>query len=206
MYKSILFFILVSTSMYALQDLGTYGSTHSIKEKNFLDEIEEKSKDLNTSLIEKQFYEAKDKFMQVKKLVPTCKKTQKRLFEPTFVVPADVVMANGKVIAKAGTVMKTLEVMKRNNMTIDKYMMFIDAEDEVQVRLSYMYHKQGFVFVTNGSISEYEDNIKVQAYKADRQNIEKFGIKCSPSLAIQDGSALAIYEYNPEDLVQEEGQ
>lgn len=193
---------LVLTSLFSLEDLGTYGATHSIKEENFMDKVERHAKDLNTSLVQEQFHTSQKEFLSVKNLVPTCTESKKRFFTPTFIVPADIVLPNGKIIAKAGEKRKTLEVMKQNNINIDRYMMFIDVEDFIQVQLSYKYKNQGFVFITNGSIEEYEKSSKANAFKADFLSLERFDIKCSPSIVIQENDQLAIYEYKPEDLVE----
>ena len=204
-FNSLLFFpLLFATLLFSLEDLGTYGSTVVIKEKNFMDSIRDKSKDLNATLIKEQLVQGENDYLTVKEIVPTCSKTDIRDFIPTFIAPTDVILPNGTVVARAGETIKTLELMKKNNIKIDKYMMFIDVTDEIQVQLSYMYKNQGLVFVTKGSIKEYERRTKVQTYRADKQSIEKFNVKCSPSLIIQDGVKLVIYEYDPMDLVKDE--
>ena len=190
------------SSIYALEELGTYGATHTIKEENFMDVVEEKAKDLNSTLLIEQLKNSKNKYLQVNSLIPTCENTRTREFVPTFVVPADVILPNGKVIARAGTVMNTLDIMKKNHITIDRYMMFIDVDDSVQVQLSYMYKNQGNVFVVNGSIDEYESKTRVPTFKADKQILEKFNVTCSPSLVIQKGNKLVIYEYNPKEIMK----
>lgn len=187
-----------------LIDLGTYGSTHSIKEKNFMDLVEEKAKDLNTTLLKQQLKISESIFLKVKKIIPTCKKTQTRDYIPTFIVATDVVLPNGTVIARAGQVMNTLEVMKKNHIKIDKYMIFIDASNDIEVQLSYMYKNQGQVYIINGSIKKYEKYTNILTFKADKNIVERFGVRCSPSLVIQDNDKLVIYEYNPKELVKEE--
>lgn len=195
--------ILFGSSIYAIQDLGTYGATHSIKEENFMHKVEKLSKDLNTTMLKEQFYSSKDEFLIVDKIVDTCTETKTRKHTPTFIVPIDVILPNGEVIARAGEVKNTLEVMRNNNINIDRYMMFIDASDTLQLQLSYLYKNQGIAFITNGSIAEYEKQTKVSSFKADKTTIEKFNIKCSPSIVVQQGNSLLIYEYNPEDLKKE---
>ncbi|MBW6487547.1 hypothetical protein [Sulfurimonas sp.] len=202
MIKVAFFASLVLSSIFALEDLGTYGATHSIKEENFINKVEKHAKDLNTSLIQDQFYLSQKEFLNIKKLLPTCTESKKRFFTPTFIVPADIVLPNGKVIARAGEVMNTLDVMKKNNIVINKYMMFIDAEDPIQVQLSYRYKNQGFTYITNGSIEEYEKITTTKAFKADFLTIGKFDAKCVPSIIIQDGNQMAVYEYKPDDLVE----
>lgn len=205
--KKALMLLMASFSLsFALVDLGTHGSTGDIKEKNFMDEVEAKAKDINATLLQEQLTKNEDAFLTVKKIVPVCIKTQKRTFTPTFVVPADIIMPDGKVIARAGEVHNTLEVMKKNHIAIDRYMMFIDSEDETQVQLSNMYKNQGYVFITNGSIKKYEANTKIPTFKADEISIEKFNIKCSPSIVIQQNDELVIYEYAPEELVNKDNK
>ena len=169
-----------------------------------MDEVEEKSKDINVTLLQKQLIKGENDFLTVDKIVPTCVKTQKRSFIPTFTVPADIIALDGKVIARAGEVHNTLDIMKKNNMSIDRYMIFIDVQDDIQVQLSYMYKNQGYVFVTNGSIKKYEDETKIQTFKADKLSIEKFNIQCSPSLVVQQKNELIIYEYDPKELARKD--
>ncbi|MFA6195339.1 MAG: hypothetical protein WC656_01690 [Sulfurimonas sp.] len=205
MNKLLVLLMVSFTYSFALVDLGTHGATGDIKEKNFMDEVEEKSKDINATLLQQQLQDGEDEYLTVQRVVPVCTKTQKRFFTPTFVVPADIVMPDGRVIAKAGEVHNTLEVMKKNNIAIDRYMMFIDAQDDTQVKLSHMYKNQGYVFITNGSIKEYEEKTKIPTFKADAISIEKFNIQCSPSLVIQQNNELIVYEYNPEDIADVDG-
>jgi conjugal transfer pilus assembly protein TraW len=206
MFKIIYLWLVLLISLFGLEDLGTYGSTNTIKEKNFMDEVEEKAKDINVTLLQEQLIKGEDTFLTVKKIVPTCVKTQRRSFIPTFIVPADIIMPDGKIIARAGEIHNTLEVMKKNNIVIDRYMMFIDSQDEIQVQLSYMYQNQGYVFITNGSIKEYEEKTKISTFKADKISVEKFNIKCSPSLVIQQDNELIIYEYNPRELANKDNE
>ena len=198
--RTILFLAFFSTFSFALTDLGTYGSTHTIAEENFIDVLNDKAKDLNTTKIREEFVKSESQFLNVQRVVPTCKKTQKRYFTPTFRVPTDVISADGKVIARRGEILNTLEVMKKNNMSLPGYMMFIDAEDIVQVQLSYMYKNQGKVFIVNGDMNRYEKITNIPTSKANKTIVEKFGVTCSPSLVLQQGNKLVIYEYNPKDL------
>ena len=192
--------VFISLANAKLVDLGTYGETYVIKEENFMDIIERKSKDLNTTLLQKQIDASSKSFLKVKRVLPSCKKTRIREYVPTFIVPADIKLPNGTYIARAGQQMNTLEVMKRNGITMNRYIMFIDADDDIQVQLAYMYKNQGIAFISNGSMDKFEKMTKMTSYKADRLSIKKFDIKCSPSLTIQDGNKMLIYEYNTEDL------
>ena len=74
------------------------------------------------------------------------------------------------------------------------------------MQLSYMYKNQGYVFITNGSIKEYEEKTKISTFKADKISVEKFNIKCSPSLVIQQDNELIIYEYNPRELANKDNE
>lgn len=206
MIKHTILIVLLGTLSFALVDLGTYRPTADIKEKNFMDTVDEKSKDLNTTLLQEQLIKGEDAFLTVNKIVPTCTKTQKRVYTPTFVVPADIILPDGKVIAKAGEIHNTFEVMRKNHVSIERYMMFIDADDVIQVQLSNLYKNQGYVFITNGSMKKYEEQTKIPTFKADTLSIEKFNIQCSPSLAIQQNNDLVIYEYNPEELINKDGE
>ena len=169
-----------------------------------MDSIEKKAKDLNQSKLQEEFHENQKKFLTVKKIVPTCTKTAIREFAPTFRVPTDVIAPDGRVIARAGEVLNTLEVMKRNNMSVKGYMMFIDSTDDIQVQLSYMYQNQGKVFLVNGNMQKYEKYTNIPTFKADAKTVEKFGVKCSPTLLIQNDNTLVLYEYNPKDIEMEE--
>ena len=189
-----------STLLFGFTDLGVYGSTHSIKEENFLDTVEKKAKDLNTTKLKQEFQKSERNFLRVKHLLPTCKKTKQRFFIPMFRVPTDVITPDGKVIAREGEMLNTLEVMAKSHVQLNGYYMFIDSEDKIQVQLSYMYHKQGKVFIVNGDMEEYEKLTGVQSYKADKLSIKKFGVQCSPSIITQEGNRLKIYEYDPRDL------
>ena len=185
-------------------DLGTYGATHTIKEENFMDIVEKKSKDLNATLLTKQLKESNKQFLSINHLLPSCKETRKREYVPTFIVPADIKLPNGTYIARAGEELNTLEVMRKSGASMDRYVMFIDADDDIQVQLAFMYKNQGIAFLTNGSLEEFEKRTRMTSFKADMQSIAKFNIECSPSLTIQDGNKMIIYEYSVEDLEKKE--
>lgn len=205
-YTYILFFGIISLISADIVDLGTHGVTHSIKEENFMDIVERKSKDLNTTLLTNQLKESNNQFLSVNHLLPSCTETRKREYTPTFIVPADIKLPNGTYIARAGEELNTLEVMQKSGASMDRYVMFIDADDDIQVQLAFMYKNQGTVFLTNGSLEEFEKRTRMTSYKADMQSIARFNIECSPSLTIQDGNKMIIYEYSVEDLKKSKGK
>lgn len=198
---SLLAIILMKIVLYAeLIDMGVHGETFSINEVNFMDTVEQKINDINKTKIKKEYIDSSNEFLEISKLVPVCHTTRTREFTPTFVVPTDIKKADGTYLAREGDVLNTLEVMKQQNITLDKYLMFIDVNDELQVQLAYMYKNQGLVYVTNGSLKDFEERTKIASSKADKSILKKFDIKCSPTLTVQDGNTMKIYEYNINDL------
>lgn len=202
--RNISFFIisLIAVHLSAVEDLGTFGGTHSIREKNFMDEVEQKAKDINKTKLTQEFHKSAQEQYQVNTSISLCTKTTTREFEPTFIVPTDVVMPSGKIIARAGERVNTLELMKKNNITFNKYLIFIDVDNEAHVKLSRFYKDKGVIFTANGNMDKYEQKAKMPSFKADDLILEKFNINCYPSIVKQNGNKLTVYEYKTEELLK----
>ncbi len=191
-------FIFAYTSIFAYEDLGKYGTTFEIKEESLMSIIERRYADINkTKIVDDLKKSYKDSFI-VKSNIPTCKKSKKRIYVPELTLTQDIVIpyTNEKLFSKG----YKYNILKENNMFFGKYILFVDASDDLQVRLAQQLSNQAFILVVKGDLGKLLD-LGVNAQVArEKMESKSFDLQCTPSLYTQQDNQFLINEYNLEDL------
>lgn len=195
-----LLFLLFS-KMASAKDYGIQGVVYTIKEKNLLEEIQEKLQQARRDgRLEKFQNNVKEKIFQQVNNPQSTKNLPKTLinrswkYDPSVSLPHDLKDQNGKIFYKAHTKINPLE-----KIILTKSLIFINGLDQEQVKwaLDKYQQRKGRVkiILTTGKIIDLMKAKKIRFY-FDQNNflIEKFDIKALPAIVEQEDKALKITE------------
>lgn len=208
MLKIFLSTLLTLTFSCAYEDLGTYGQTFEIKERNFMEELNERATKVDKKKLEEQITKAIDKSLNIQSDIEACIQSKKRIYTPTQTATQDMFIPyTYKRIVKKG---ETYNILERNNVIMPYHLMFIDGTDEVQIELAKLYKsklkQQMRILLVKGDFRKVVNMPLLSAIKIARQSdeIKAFNLKCLPSIYTQKNYSFEITEYNPEELKKEE--
>ena len=209
--KAIMMLLLfISQNCYAT-DFGTVGQTFKLVEESFIAMLKKRMESVDIEKEQKKI-EAKAK-ERVENPIPVsgvspATKDRVFYFDPTYVLEKDVVLPCGKVLHKAGTRVNPL-----SHMDFNRRLFFIDAREKEQIawlkqQLNNQLPKEkdkeqveDRVILVGGSVFKLKDELgelhedKVYFDQAGELT-NKFGIKASPAVLVQQGLKLKIEEFN----------
>lgn len=198
-----LFFIgifFVSVPAWAeVKDLGKFAETYPIAEKDAIEEIQQKAKNLDMqSLIDPIDAEAKITSFKPKTIfLPKAAKERRFLVDITHTLEFDVMDKDGNVVYPAGYQINPLEHIN-NPMTY----IFIDASDEDQVNWlinsAYADSLSCRVLITDGEYFELTEQLGRPVYYALDVIVERFQLEYVPSVVFQSGKHMKVHEVNIE--------
>jgi hypothetical protein len=204
----ILSFALISNlNLYSYEDLGTYGQLYDIKEKDFTVLLEEKYSEVNRAQLKNDIYDSAKKSLKVNSNLSTCIKSQLREFEPIVNLDKDIIIPySNETIARSGK----YNILEKNNLFMPYNIIFIDANDELQVELAKIY-KENLkekirVLVAKGDYLKLSKDELFTNSKIARESFElkAFNVQCLPSIYTQKNYSFFIQELNPKELKNED--
>ena len=195
MKKIFLLLILYFPQVFA-NHLGTYGTTFEIIEKDLLEEIEGKLRNLekNGGLAKHQteIQEKTTKKLQNPKKVEGIVRTQKPrdfTFDPSITAPYDLRDHTGKVFVKAGTKVNPLDTVQ-----LKKPLLFIDGEDNAQVQWA-LAQSSSKIILVKGSPFVLMDLYSIPFYFDQSGHlVKRFGLQQVPARISQLSKLLKIEE------------
>lgn len=115
-------------------------------------------------------------------------------FDPSVTFQNDIVDAEGRVIAKAGTTINPLKFIN-----LHKRLLFFDGDDKDQVawvkKINEVLQHKTKLILTNGSVSDAEKQFSSPIYfDQEGRLVKRFGIEHVPCVVQQDGLKLKISE------------
>jgi len=218
MHKTLLALLLLLFSITASQnsiarDYGQQGTVYPIVEQNFLKEIVTKLKEMeqNGKLAEFQNGIKNKMVDSVNKPKPVAGITATKfakswLFDPTVFLDNDLADQNGRVFYRAGTKVNPLD-----HMALTKTLIFIDGDDEAQVKWALKQDKirkdskgnknktktktKTKIILVKGVIIDLMKQTKTRLYFDQNATLtKKFSIKHTPATVEQEGKKLRIKE------------
>jgi hypothetical protein len=208
MFLKLLF--ILSFAIYnlnAYEDLGTYGEMYEIKEKDFMETLTEKYNKLDIKKIENQITNNASKSLIIKSRIGSCLTTRTREYEPVIKLENDLKLPYlDNVLEKKGI----HNILKENKMFIPYNIIFIDADDEIQIELAKLYKKvlkeKIRILIVKGDYLKITQNSLFQNAKVARDafEIKAFNVQCLPSIYTQKEYKFIINEYNPKELIKNE--
>ncbi len=190
-----LLFLLVST--LSAKDLGCHGEVFKIKEESLLEVIKARLLKMqeNGSLAtyQKQLAEhSKKKALNPNPVIGIVKTTSPRVFyyDPTIILSQDLKDHEGRVFARRGDTANPLQITP-----LTKWMLFIDGEDQVQVKWALSQPLTSKIIMVKGSPLKLEETFSRRFY-FDQLGLltKKLGIKQVPAKVSQEGMQLKIEE------------
>jgi len=197
----VLLLLLFSSKAVVAKDYGIQGATYQITEKDFLKDIQEKlqaaqkdgklakfQNDLKTQMV--------TSVNSPKGVEGITKASTNRewFFDPSVSKPTDLADQTGKVFYRAGTKVNPLDYISMTQALI-----FIDGDDETQVKWALKQYKQlkskAKIILIRGKIIDLMRVKKVRLYFDQGGNlINKFSIKAVPAVVEQEGKMLKVRE------------
>lgn len=203
MFKFLVFALTINI-LFAYEDLGTYGELKDIKERDLMDLFTEKANALNYTELEQNIKDNINKSFKIKSKIQSCIATKERTYEPLVEIKEDIRVPFSELKLKEKN--SKYNILKENNLFIPFNIIFIDADDEVQVELARVYKQQLKekleIYVVKGdllSLSKYKafEDVKIAR---DGLELKAFNVQCLPSIYTQKDYQFSIVEYNPNDL------
>lgn len=182
----VLLLIIIANFAYC-KDLGTFGHTFDIAERDLLEVIETKLQNVDLTAYHEKL---RKQVLEPNRIPNITKATENasRKFDPTVILDEDIIDENGKVIYAKGFAINPL-----NYQAFDGHLLFIDGSDDVQHQFAKDYvnaHKNTTVILVGGKSEDFPYFDQWGAYST------RFGIKRVPSLIfqMQDEKVLTIEE------------
>ena len=183
------------------RDYAQQGTVYPIVEQDFLKEIMAKLKvmEQNGKLakfqngVKKQMVDSVNKPKPVAGITTT-KFAKSWLFDPTVFLDHDLADQNGRVFYKAGNKVNPLD-----HISLTKTLIFIDGDDEMQVRWAIKQDKlkknKTKIILVKGAIIDLMKQTKIRLYFDQTGTLtKKFSIEHTPAKIEQEGKKLRISE------------
>ena len=199
MKKTVLLLTLIITggmSAAALaRDLGKYGATYTISEEDAIVHIQKAIAKYDWAKFRKQQIE-KIRNYQPKDLVklPAAKEDKVFKVDMTGILKEDIVGGDGKVIYPKGYQYNPMEYVFMRRILV-----FLNGQDKNQIewyqKSPYPHDLRTMLLLTDGSYVDVRKKLKTSVYYANKEIIDRMGIKAVPSVAVQKGTELEVREY-----------
>jgi hypothetical protein len=203
----VLLIALFFSVLYAYEDLGVYGETSEIKERDFRQLLKEKWEKADKKSIEEQLKSSVYESMIIKSNFKTCSASKVREFKPTVLLNQDIMLPyTNKLLREKGT----YNILSEFKIAFPYSVIFINADDELQVELAQLYKEEYAnkiqVMLIKGDYFKFVENPIFKDSKVARQDVEAkaFDLQCVPSIYTQQGDMFLIQEYNPKELLKNE--
>jgi hypothetical protein len=204
---AVVFFLTCSMSLKAYEDLGVYGEMYEIKEKDFRQLLQEKWDKVDKNEVTKALKSSVRNSFVISSSIKECSKTLQKEYEPIIELKEDLVLPyTNEVINPKGT----YNILEKFNILLPYNILFINADDELQVELAEFYKSQlGHkikIMVVKGDYLKFTQNRLFKDAQIVREELEikAFNLQCIPSVYTQANNKFIIQEYNPKELLKDE--
>lgn len=189
-------YLLSAIKVYA-EDLGTYGRTYPIQERDAVAVMKEAvAKKLANGGKEQMIKGAQDRYLASLNNVVTpkgigpAKVSATRFVDVSEIVKDTIKDPKGNVIVAAGTRINPLEIKP-----LTKKLFFIDAKDERQIRLvQQRAQPKDKIILLGGSVFKAGEKLKRKVFLDIPGLHKRMDIHSLPSIVSQDGSKLKVEE------------
>lgn len=193
MVKKIILISVLLFNLYSLgKDKGVYGELFEIEEKDLLEHVTSRLKDLEEKGelkwiqdgIQKRIMKNIEEPRDIDGIIKT-KEARVFEFDPTIEVTEDLKDRKGRIFAKKGDKYNAL-----NYITYSKTLLFIDGNDEEQIewaKLKLLKHKNVKIILVKGKPLKLQERLKRPIY-FDQYGIitKRMGIKQAPARVWQE--------------------
>ena len=178
------------------KDLGVVGATYGIAEKDALQEIEDRAREVDWSKHiskEKTAHSFKSYRPEGMAALPRARKDRSFTVDMTYTLPFDIPDGKGGILYPKGYTFNPLDYLGYR-MTL----VVIDGADKAQVewfkRSPYFKEPTAKLLISGGSYLGLSESLKRPVYFADRRIVEKFKLAAVPSVISQQGRVMEVRE------------
>ena len=178
------------------RDLGKYGETYAISEEDAIAHIKKAISKYDWEKFKKQQIE-KIKNYKPRDLVDLPAAEENKIFkvDMTAALKDDIIGSDGAVIYPQGYKYNPLEYVFMRRILV-----FINGQDEKQIqwykKSPYPGDLRTMLLITDGSYLDLKKKLKTPVYYANKEIIDRMGIRALPSVAVQKGTELEVREYS----------
>lgn len=187
------------------KDLGVFGTTFPVLEKNIITVLKEKmTSEIGRKLLglleEKQRKIADEKYYvpkAIQGLTPTVVHTS-YLFDPTISLPHDMSDHQGKIFYKAGAPLNPFD-----HMSLSKRYVFIDGDRSQQVAWAKKLkeHQNMMIILVNGDPLKLMKEHEIEVFfDQEGAMVQRFQLRHIPCVMAQEGTLLRITEWTEEEI------
>jgi len=178
------------------KDLGKYGATYPIIEEDAISQLKKAIAKYDWEKFKSKQKE-KIKNYKPKDLVdlPVAKADKVFKVDMTGAIKEDIIGRDGEVIYPKGYRYNPMEYVFMRRIIV-----FINGKDEKQIewykKSPYPADMRTMLLITDGSYLDVRKKLNtLTVYYANREIIDRMGIKAVPSVAVQKGTELEVQEY-----------
>ena len=178
------------------KDLGKIGNTYPIAEKDALEEIKEKAKNIDISrYINKNKLENKIKNYRPNDTPPlkTAHSDSSFTVDLTYTLDFDITDGRGNIVYPKGYTFNPLDYINYNRTIV-----VINGADNRQVEWfeesKYGKDINTLLLITNGSYYRLSQKLKRQVFYANTKIVERFELKAVPSVIYQKENVMEVKE------------
>lgn len=204
-HKFLLLLILIASFEKAMaKDFGKNGASFEIKEEGFLSMIYRKLEKVDIEQEQKKMQELVRKKIEEPDPIEGIVKAEKNrsfMYDPTYILPDNVYLPDGKLLYFAGTRVNPLD-----HIELDKKLIFIDGRDKSQIEWFKMQVEDGNasendkLILVAGRPFDLEKELSREVYFDQHGSLTgKFEIKAFPATVEQNGKVLKVQEVALED-------
>lgn len=191
-----LLFLLIAVHGKACVNLGTYGATWPIREKDALTQIMNTVKHYNWhKIFNKQNYlNAIHRYEErISTDLPRARKHVIYTVDMTYTLQRDIKDAKGNIIYPKGYTFNPLDYVH-----MPFKMVVINADDKAQVNwfTHSKYHNRikTMLLICKGDVLSLEKKVKMPVFYADKRIVYRFHLKAVPSVIYQKGDEMYVEE------------
>lgn len=183
-------------------ELGTVGATYPIAEKDLMERFKEVIAGLDKDKLIKEIQEkGKKQILEYRPrdllTLPAATKDDSFSVDMTWTLPFDIPDGKGGLIYPKGFTFNPL-----NHVYYTRTLVFIDASDKRQVDwlLASPFSKKlsARIMLTGGSYYDFIRKHRRHVFYAPRSVVERLRLRYVPAVAVQQGTKMVVYEYDPE--------
>ncbi|MFH1674848.1 MAG: hypothetical protein ABIF87_15710 [Pseudomonadota bacterium] len=189
-------FLLSGNASAAVNDLGMFGMTYPVAEKDAIEEIKEKADKTDWSKhFNKEKIEETVKGYRPDNIARLPRAAEDRTFQVdmSYTLDFDIPDGKGGILYPKGYTFNPLDYVQWPNV-----MVVIDGSDEDQVRWftssQYLTDYRTTLLISDGGFWDLSHSLKRPVFYATRQIAERFQLKAVPSVIRQSGRYMEIKE------------
>lgn len=168
----------------------TVGQTYPIAEPDTLQEIQTRAQQVDWIRWMRKQPKDYSAFDSVQ--LPRNPKAASRLFDPTYVLPADVTDEQGKVLAPKGTKVNPLTRMKLPGRYI---VISPTPADYAWLDSVAKPESEDLILIANGNVLTEIETTHRKLFSLDERFVERFGLSGVPTIVYQEGALLRVDEH-----------